>query len=344
MTTRKSMRSEGLPARASLIATMTRLAVAGALLLFTGTLAVEAQQNSKTPLVGILIAGSIHDIFAKEFREAFRQLGYNEGRNVRIVYRVAEGRQDRLPELAAELVASRVDVIVALGPAVWAAKQQTSTIPIVIAFSGDPVGVGIVSSLAHASNSNLTGVSFMSSDLAAKRLELLKQLSTTTKRIAVLFKPDEPSTGPELRQTEAAARATGVTLQRLEAHSANDLEAVFAAAARERADAAIVFAHGFAFVNRDRIIALAARHKLPMMYGWREFVDAGGLVSYGPNLRMTIRRSASFVDRILKGAKPADLPIEQPTTFELVINLKTAKAIGLTVPSSVLVRADEVIE
>jgi putative ABC transport system substrate-binding protein len=312
-------------------------------LLLASALALEAQPNPKTPLVGVLIAGSTHDVLAEEFLEGLRQLGYTEGQNVRIIYRAAEGRQDRLPELAAELVASRVDVIVALGPAVWAAKQQTGTIPIVIAFSGDPVGVGIVSSLAHT-GSNLTGVSFMSSDLAAKRLDLLKQLSPTTKRIAVLLKPDEPSTGPELRQTEAAARAIGVTLQRLEARSANDLEAVFAAAARVRADAGIVFAHGFAVANRDRIIALAARHKLPMMYGWREFVDAGGLVSYGPNLRMTIRRSASFVDRILKGAKPADLPIEQPSTFELVINAKTAKALGLTIPPSVLVRADQIIE
>jgi putative ABC transport system substrate-binding protein len=319
------------------------LAMVLALSLLAPLAAVEAQQSRKMPHVGVLAAGSAHDLLVKAFLEGLQQLGYHEGRNVSITYRVADGRQDRLPQLAAELVASRVDVIAALGPAVWAAKQQTHTVPIVIAFSGDPVGVGIVPSLAR-SGSNLTGVSFMSSDLAAKRLELLKQISPNSPRVAVLFKPDEPSTGPELRQTETAARAMGVTLQRLEAQSANDLEPLFTAAGREGAGGMIVFAHGFAFVNRDRIIALAARHKLPTVYGWREFVDAGGLVSYGPNLQTTIRRSATFVDRILKGAKPTDLPIEQPTSLELVVNAKTAKALGLTIPQTLLLRADQVIE
>ena len=199
------------------------LAMVLALSLLAPLAAVEAQQSRKMPHVGVLAAGSAHDLLVKAFLEGLQQLGYHEGRNVSITYRVADGRQDRLPQLAAELVASRVDVIAALGPAVWAAKQQTHTVLIVIAFSGDPVGVGIVPSLAR-SDSNLTGVSFMSSDLAAKRLELLKQVSPNSPRVAGLFKPDEPSTGPELRQTETAARAMGVTLQRLEAQSANDLD------------------------------------------------------------------------------------------------------------------------
>jgi putative tryptophan/tyrosine transport system substrate-binding protein len=200
----------------------------------------------------------------------------------------------------------------------------------------------MVSNLARP-GANLTGVSFMSSDLAAKRLELLKQTSARIMRIAALYNPAELASNPELQETEAAARAIGVTLQPLEGREPGDLDRLFAAAARQRADALLVFAHGFALLNRGRIIELAARQRLPTMYGYREFVDAGGLMAYGPNVPAMVRRAASYVDRIVKGAKPGDLPIEQPTTFELVINLKTAKALGLTIPQSILVRADEVI-
>ena len=305
--------------------------------------AISAQPPRQVVHVGILNSGAAKDARVDEFRDGLRELGYVEGQNLAIVYRWADGRQERLPELAAELVASHVDVIVAVGAAVWAAKQQTSTVPIVIAFSGDPVATGMVSNLARP-GANLTGVSLMSSDLAAKRLELLKQTSPRIARLAVLYNPAERASAPELQETEAAARTLGVTLQPLEDRRPDDLKQLFAAAARGRSDALIVLAHAFAFQNRGRIIELAARQRLPTMYGWREFVDAGGLMSYGPNVHAMVRRAASYVDRILKGAKPGDLPIEQPTKFELVINLKSAKALGLTIPQSVLIRADEVIQ
>jgi putative tryptophan/tyrosine transport system substrate-binding protein len=306
--------------------------------------AAEAQYRvGKVPRVGILNSDTAQDARVGEFRDGLRELGYVEGQNLLIIYRWADGHQDRLPALADDLLASNVDVIVAIGASVWAAKRQTSTVPIVIAFSGDPVGTAMVSSLARPGG-NITGLSFMSSDLAAKRLELLKQTFPRIARVAVLYLPAEVSTVPELRETEAAARTISVTLQPLAVRHPKDLEPLFAAATRERADALLVFAHAFAFVHRDRIIELAARQRLPTMYGWREFVDVGGLMSYGPNVNTILRRAAGYVDRILKGAKPGDLPIEQPTKFELIINLKTAKALGLTIPPSLLARADQVIE
>ena len=326
---------------------MKRIGIAGGLLswlvVFMVATGVSAQPPRRTVRVGILNAGAAQDARVEAFRDGLRELGYVEGQNLVITYRWADGRQDRLPELAADLVASNVEVIVAIGPTVWAVKQQTTTVPIVIAFSGDPVGTGLVSNLARPGG-NLTGVSFMSSDLAAKRLDLLKQMFPRTTRVAVLFNPAERASTPELRETEAAARTIGVTLQRLEGRQADDLERLFAAAARERADAVIVFTHGFAVLNRGRIIELAARHGLPTIYGWREFVDAGGLMSYGPDVQAVVRRAASYVDRIVKGAKPGDLPIEQPTRLELIINLKTAKSLGLTIPPSLLLRAERVIE
>jgi putative ABC transport system substrate-binding protein len=304
---------------------------------------VSAQPLRRIARVGILNAGTAQDVRVDELRDGLRELGYVEGQNLVTTYRWADGHQDRLPGLAAELLGSNVEVIVAMGPAVWAAKQQTSTVPIVVAFSGDPVATGMVSNLARP-GANITGVSFMSNDLAAKRLELLKQASSRIARVAVLYNPDEPPSAPELRETEAAARTIGVTLQPLEGRQPGDLDGLFAAAARQRADALLVFAHGFAALNRGRIIELAARHRLPTMYGYREYVDAGGLMAYGANIQGMVRRAASYVDRILKGAKPGDLPIEQPTKFELVINLKTAKALGLTIPQPLLLRADEVVQ
>jgi len=317
--------------------------LAGGLLAAPLAAEVSAQPLRRIARVGILNAGTAQDVRVDEFRDGLRELGYVEGQNLLITYRWADGHQDRLPGLAAELLAGNVEVIVAMGPAVWAAKRQTSTVPIVIAFSGDPVATGMVSNLARP-GANITGVSFMSNDLAAKRLELLKQASSRIARVAVLYNPDEPPSAPELRETEAAARTIGVTLQPLEGRQPGDLDGLFAAAARQRADALLVFAHGFAALNRGRIIELAARHRLPTMYGYREFVDAGGLMAYGANIQGMVRRAASYVDRILKGAKPGDLPIEQPTKFELVINMKTAKALGLTIPPSLLLRADQVIE
>ena len=295
------------------------------------------------PRVGILNSDTAQDARVDEFRDGLRELGYIEGQNLLITYRWAGGRLDRLPALADDLLASHVDVIVAIGASVWAAKRQTSTVPIVMAFSGDPVGTAMVSNLARPGG-NITGLSFMSSDLAAKRLELLKQTFPRIARVAVLYLPAEVSTAPELRETEAAARTISVTLQPLEVRHPDDLEPLFARATRERADALLVFAHAFAFVHRDRIVELAARQRLLTMYGWREFVDVGGLMSYGPNVHALVRRAASYVDRILKGAKPGDPPIEQPTRFELVINLRTARALGLTIPPSLLQRADQVIQ
>jgi putative ABC transport system substrate-binding protein len=309
-------------------------------------LAARAQQGERVrrvPHVGILNYAVARDSLVDEFRRALRELDRVEGPSLSITYRWADGRLDRLPALAAELVASNVDVIIALGPASWAAKRATSIVPIVMAFSGDPVGNGVVSNLARPGG-NITGFSYMSTDLAAKRLEMLNQAFPKGARLAVLYNPGEPATELELRETEAAARTIGVALQPLAARDADDLEAVFEVAVRERLDAMIVFTHGFAVLNRARIIEQAARRRLPTMYGWREFVSDGGLMSYGPNVPAMVRKAANYVDRILRGEKPGDLPIQQPARLELIINLKTAKALGLEIPPTLLVRADEVIE
>jgi putative tryptophan/tyrosine transport system substrate-binding protein len=303
----------------------------------------RAQQPAKIPRVGILNYASARDVRVAQFHEALRELGYVEGKNFTVAYRWAEGALQRLPGLAVELVADKVDVIIALGPAVWAAKRATTTVPIVIAFSGDPVGDGVVSSLARP-DGNITGFSYMSTDLAAKRLELLSQAFSTGQRIGVLYNPQEPATRLEMQQTESAAIALRVTLQPLSVRDADELDQAFDAAVRDRAEALLVFTHGFAVLNRSRIMELAARHRLPTLYGWRDFVDEGGLMSYGPDIEILVRRAASYVDRIIRGAKPRDLPIEQPTRLRLVVNLKTARTLGLELPPTLLARADEVIE
>jgi putative ABC transport system substrate-binding protein len=295
------------------------------------------------PNVGILNYAAAEDTLVSEFRSALRELGHIEGQTLTITYRWADGRFERLPRLAAELVASKVDVIIALGPATWAAKSATDTIPIVIAFSGDPVGNGVVSNLARPGG-NITGFSYMSTDLAAKRIELLSQTFPKNGRIGILYNPAEPATALEMRESEAAARAIGVTLQPLAVGSPDELNERFAAAVREKADALIVFTHGFAVLNRRRIVEQAASQRLPTMYGWREFVDEGGLMSYGPSVPAMVRKAASYIDRIIKGEKPGDLPIEQPARLELIVNLKTAKALGLNIPPTLLARADGVIE
>ena len=305
--------------------------------------ATEAQPVAKLYRVGILTSDAEQDPRVVEVRLGLRDLSYVEGQNLVIEYRWADGRLDRLPALATEMIAKHVDVIVTIGAAVWAAKQQTNTVPIVIAFSGDTVATGVVSSFARPGG-NITGLSFMATDLAAKRLALLKEAFPRIARVAVLYNPGERATEPELRETEAAARMLGVTLQLLRSRDPDEVERLFAAAIHERADALLVPAHGFAWRNRRQIVELAARRGRPAMYGWRAFVEAGGLMSYGPDVMAGVRRAATYVDKILKGAKPGDLPIEQPTKFELVINLKTANALGLTIPPSVLGRADQVIE
>lgn len=319
------------------------LRVLGAGALIAGTLSASGQQRPKLYRVGILSSDVAQDPRVAEIRDGLRALGYTEGQNLVVDFRWADGNLERLPDLAAELISNNVDVIVTLGAAVWAAKRQTTTVPIVVAFSGDLLNVGVVSDLARPGG-NITGLSLMSPDLAAKRLELLKEAFPRIARVAILYDPDEVATVPEKRETETAARKLGVTVQPLESRHSDDLGRVFAAATRERADAFIVFAHAFAYRNRDRIIDLVKQYGLPAMYGWRVFVESGGLMSYGPNVQAVVGRAAIYVDRILKGAKPGDLPVEQPTEFKLVINLKTAKELGLAIPPSVLARADDLIQ
>jgi putative tryptophan/tyrosine transport system substrate-binding protein len=303
-----------------------------------------AQEGRRGPRIGVLHPGSPPDPWFDILREALAELGYVEGRNIGIDFRWGERRSDRLDLHAQELVASKVDALVIMtGPAVQAARRHTTTIPIVMAVSGDPAGLGMVASLARP-GANVTGLSFMSGDLAGLRLSVLKEAVPRAQRVGVLYNATEPPTVQEMRETQDAAQKLGLELKPLETRTAEALDHAFAKAAEARVDALITFAHGFAFVNRRQIITLAARHRLPAMYGWREFAEDGGLMSYGPNIGQMFRRAATFVDRILKGANPAELPIEQPTRFELVVNLKTAKALGLDVPLTVLTRADEVIE
>jgi putative tryptophan/tyrosine transport system substrate-binding protein len=305
-------------------------------------MAARAQQRATVPHVGILNYASAQDIRVSQFHDALRRVGYVDGKNLAVTYRWADGALERLPQLAAELVAGKIDVIIALGPAVWAAKRATTMVPIVIAFSGDPVGDGVVSSFARPGG-NITGFSYMSTDLAAKRLELLSNAFSKESRIGVLYNPQEPATRLEMQETETAARALGVTLVSLAVWHPDDLDQAFTAA-HERADALLVFTHGFAVLNRARIMALAARHRLPTLYGWRDFVDEGGLMSYGPDIDVLVRQAASYVDRIIRGERPGDLPVQQPTRLRLVINVKTAKALGLEIPDRLLALADEVIE
>ena len=306
-------------------------------------LAAHAQQPRRTARVGILNYFEASYSRVTEFTEALRELGYVEGQNLITIHRWADGQLDRLPDLAAELVASKIDVMIALGPATWAAKRTSTTVPIVTTFSGDPVGDGVVPSLARPGG-NITGFSYMSTDLAAKRLELLHQIYSGHSQFAALYNPGEPATRLEMEKTDGAARTLGVKLQRLAVSQPAELEQAFATAASERAGGVIVFTHGFAEFYRRNIIEVAARHRMPTMYGWRDYVVQGGLMSYGPNVQTMVRAAASYVDRIIKGEKPGDLPMQQPVRFELVVNLKTAKSLGLELSQPLIVRADEVID
>jgi putative ABC transport system substrate-binding protein len=317
--------------------------IAGAIAQPSAALCQQPGRGHRVPNVGILNYAAADDVLVNEFRAALAELGHVEGPSLTISYRWADGRFDRLPELAAQLVASRVDVIIALGPATWAAKTATNSVPIVIAFSGDPVGNGVVSNLARPGG-NITGFSYMSTDLASKRVELLARTFPKNRRIGILYNPAEPATKLEMQESEVAARAIGVILQPLAAVSPEEVDQSFATATREEVDGLIVFTHGFAVLNRKRIVEQAASRRLPTMYGWREFVDEGGLMSYGPNVPVMVRKAASYVDRIIKGEKPGDLPIEQPARLELVVNLKTAKALSLDIPPALLAVADAVIE
>ena len=310
--------------------------------------AAEARQAAKIARIGYL---ATNPATSQHLREAFLQgmgdLGYVEGRNLVIEYRDAEGKVERLPALAAELVALKVDVIVASGTlAALAAKQATRTLPIVFSPAGDPVGSGLVTSLARPGG-NVTGLSAFAPELVGKRLELLKQAVPGVSRVAVLWQPGAFGERVEmdtLKRVEVAARDLGVPLQFVEARGPADFDRAFSDMTRARAGALTVLATNMFNSERRRLVELAAEKRLPALYSARELVDAGGLMSYGANLAELNRRAATYVDRILKGAKPADLPVEQPTKFELIINLKTANALGLTIPQSVLGRADEVIQ
>jgi ABC-type uncharacterized transport system substrate-binding protein len=329
-----------------------RAFLAGAAGLLAAPLAAEAQQADQIARIGYLAADlvSTNPRFREAFRQGLRELGYVEGRNVVIEYRDAKGHLERLPALAAELVALKVDVILAAAgtPAVVAAKQATKTIPIVFASPSDPVGSGLVASLARPGG-NVTGLSTLSltPDLVGKCLELLKQAMPGLNRVAVLWQPGQLTERTErdlLKGAEVAGRALGVRLQFVEAQGPADFDKAFSDMTRARAGALTVWGSVMFLNERRRLVSVAAKNRLPVMYTGREYVDAGGLMSYGANQADLFRRAATYVDKILKGAKPGDLPIEQPTRFELVINLKTAKALGLTIPPSLLARADQVIE
>ena len=318
--------------------------------LFALCTSAHAQKPAKVYRVGRLNGGSPADPLSQESFEAFRRglrdLGWIEGRNVIHEPRWAGEKPESLRDLAAELVRLRVDVIVANGsPMIRAAKQATTTIPIVMAATGaDPVAAGFVASLARPGG-NITGLSLLSAALDGKRLELLKEVVPGLRHVAVLQNPDFPEATNRWRETEVAARSLGVRVEAWEVWSPQDIQSAFSSTGRPRPSALLVFSDPSVLERyRGRIIALAVKYRLPAIYPWRSYVEEGGLMVYGPNLLDMNRRSATFVDKILKGAKPADLPVEQPTKFEFVINLKTAKQIGLTIPQSVLYQADKVIK
>jgi len=308
-------------------------------------LAAEAQPAGKIPRIGFLhygSPGSSPEVDA--FRQGLRELGYIDGQNIAIEYRFASGRVEQLPELAAELVRLKVDVIVTpTTPASLAAKQATSTIPIVFAAVADPVGAGLIASFARPGG-NITGVASISAELGGKRLELLKQVAPKASRVAVLYNPGDRANVLMLKDMQESAPALRLTLQPLEVRGPGEFEGAFVAMTRKRAQALFGTAGVLTFEHRKALVDLAAKNRIPAMWGHRQFVDAGGLMSYAVNWYDQLRRAATYVDKILKGAKPGDLPVEQPTKFELLINLKAAKAIGLTIPQSLLQRADEVIQ
>ena len=308
----------------------------------------KAQPAARTPRIGVLLPGTpataTRSPRMQAFYQSLRELGWVEGQNVVFERRYAEGQYDRLSTLATELARLNVDVIVtASTPPAKAAKSATTSIPIVILDPGDPVATGLVTSLARPGG-NVTGVSSIAPDLAAKRLEMLKEAAPKTSRVAVLFNAAIPPAEIAMKELQAAAQVLGLQIQSVAVQGPKGFEEAFGTIAQDRADGLIVFPDPLTFTNQELIANFAAKSRVSSLYGAKEFVEIGGLMSYGPSYPGMFRRGAYYVDRILKGAKPADLPVEQPTKFELVINLKTAKALGLTIPPSLLSRADEVIQ
>jgi putative ABC transport system substrate-binding protein len=315
--------------------------------LLVAPLATEAQQSGRVYRVGYLSTPTRESVEhgLAAFLRTLRELGWIEGQNLIIEYRWAEGNVERLPALAAELVRHKVDVIVApAGSAALAAKNATSSIPIVMIFASDPVEMGLVASLRRPGG-NITGTTFTPGpEIFGKQLQILKEAVPHASRVAVLSNPADPSFALQVRQVEATARSLGIRLQHVEARGPEELNSAFAAMARERADALLVTGTSTFLAHRTRLAELAVKGRLPTMHSFRESVEAGGLMAYAVNMADFVGRSAVYVDKILKGAKPADLPIEQPTKFELIINLKAAKALGITVPQALVLRADEVIQ
>jgi putative ABC transport system substrate-binding protein len=325
-----------------------RLIAVVAFLVFVAPLVVYAQLAGKVPRIGVLAPGRPAQDSGPEafqaFRQGLRDLGYIEGRSIAVEVLWDEGRPERLPALAAEFVGLRVDVILAgTTPGALAAQRATHTIPIVMAAISDPEGAGLVTTLARPGG-NITGRSLLAMELSSKRMELLKEAIPALTRVAVAYNAGNPTSSVMLRDTQAAAKTLGVHLQLLKIQNPSDLEGMFATASKSGAQAVLALQDSIFNTNRVRLADLALKHRLPMASGETGFAAVGGLMNYGPDIIESWRRSAVYVDKILKGAKPADLPVEQPTKFELVINQKTAHALGLIIPASVLLRADRVID
>jgi putative ABC transport system substrate-binding protein len=322
-----------------------RALLAGSLGLLATPIMTRAQAPTNTPRIGVLSLSSPADVagWHQAFRQGLADLGWLEGKNVAIEFRYAEGRTERLDDLAADLVRLKVDVIVTgLNTDAQAAQKATRTIPIVMAFPGDPVGTGLIASLARPGD-NITGLTSITPELAGKRLELLKEIVPKLSHVAVLWNPRGRISALSWKEIQRPARDLSVELHSLEVRASSELDRAVADAVRVRADALVVMPDPVFVTNLRRIAGLAARSRLPSIYNLRDFVAVGGLASYGPDPSDLFRRAATYVDKILKGARPADLPVEQPTKFDLAINVKTAKALGLTIPPALLARADEII-
>jgi ABC-type uncharacterized transport system substrate-binding protein len=311
-------------------------------MLFTLSVSAQAQQPAKLRRIGYLAGAPGKSLFLESLKTGLRDLGYIEGQNLVIDYRSSEDR-DQLAALTTELIQLKDELIVTQGTATRVARSVTKTMPIVFGFSGDPIEAGLVDSLARPGR-NLTGMTFLSLDLAGKRMELLNEAAPKISRLAIISTRTHPGEKNEFNETQKAAQLLKTKLQYLPVSTSEDLDTAFKTMIKEHPQAVLTFPDALTLSHRDRLADFAVKQKLPSMFGWREYVEAGGLMSYGPNLADSFRRLAVYVDKVLKGIKPADIPTEQPTKFEFVINLKTAKQIGLTIPPNVLVRADRVIK